>query len=875
VINVTDVGNAAPLTEGAGASTASFTVGSMALRGAYGDGTKVGSFNAEETQVRLDEATSSAEVNMGEVSATEISSRRNSSLSSAHFNGVKVGISADASSLTAETGSINDLAVGQKFALGSAESQGLSASLDHESGVITTSSDQLDISALRAMDTTLDEASATMVQAELGPNPLQNLNMTSSLDTVTAKGLLVDDDFSATTMSGAGMTFGAKNGLLDIGAQSAAVENATTIHGTAGSASVDNLGVGVDIARGHTSVSADAVDLTAVDGNHASSGAIRTRGVTADIHNQARRFGLGVESVELDDLMTEHGSAESGTAAMLSVQHNDKDKASAVTANSVGLKGVTSDYGQAAQIDANAMSIDGQRKSGLFEGEVGFGSVSGTQLSNDYGTVDTANLGGVNISSSMVDGLRTSSTSLDTTDFQGFQSEYGSITTGDAAGLNINTHGDALGITLDSMNASGLNSQYGSAATANMLGAEFSRTNGSTDSQLGFNSARLTTVESEYVSAEMMNAAGLNIAQHEEGTALSLDTAEAANLTGPYGTTLEHGRIDGVTAHHGPEATTAQLDRTQLSSLGINSNGVNAQIAHADLNGMQGTLRGRELDTSLDNGVISGAVGTFDNVEGLGIPNSGIPYVDMSRHELDARFGLDSGTVRLGAGNTAAIQDVAGMVDNANIQATVPMLPGDLEGMATIRPDTTLQAGLRIEDGRLVTDGTGVTSSQPIDGPAWTTINGAYLKETNQGGQLNASVGGFFDQNITGQMTEGLTGKKSKHIPLEVGALAQRLSEGKDTGAPSGHLTLGKENQGDNSVRVRSNANGLAAALTRLLVSSLRMKTSNGEIEAGRTAVTDAQLSTSGTANMPSTVTGSIGQVEVESLSAKHTLSGN
>ena len=111
-----------------------------------------------------------------------------------------------------------------------------------------------------------------------------------------------------------------------------------------------------------------------------------------------------------------------------------------------------------------------------------------------------------------------------------------------------------------------------------------------------------------------------------------------------------------------------------------------------------------------------------------------------------------------------------------------------------------------------------------------------------------------------------------EHLRGEVGALAQRLTQGKETGQATGKLTLGNENQGDNAVRLRSNANGLAAALTRLLVASLRMKTPTGEIQAGRTAVTDAQVSTSGTPNMPSTVNGSVGQVEIQSLSAKHTL---
>jgi hypothetical protein len=794
VINVANAGSAVPLTEGAGAATASFSVGRMALRGAYGAGTHVGTFDASGTTAAISENDGTTDLQIDSLSAGNIQGPRNTNLASASAEGLSLGINNEGTTLTSQSASIGDLTVGDNFALASSEAGALSMQLDHSTGGLAVGSDQLTVAGLRSHGTTIDSATASDAHVGLGPNFWHRPEIDASVGGLDATGVQVSDDFSAGQLSGSQMALSTNAGHVDISSEATSLKDIAIDQGTIAGLDVDDLNVGVDTKTSRTSVAANTVNLAQVQAASGSVDSVSSQGVTANIDGKAAAFDVGAEHVNLANINSEYGSVEAGQVNTVAIQHDSRKQSSQLTANALELENFTGDHFTAGNT-----------------------SVSGLALSKEA---------------------------------------------------------DAFGATLQSLEAKELESQFGSVDSVGIQGAEYSRSklDGNEATQVAIASAQANNLQSQHGSATQINVAGLNTNHANNSTTASLDSGEVHGLVGPYGTSLEHGQVDGVSMHHAPGSLTGSIDRTRLDTLGVNSNGVKAKVGSIDLTGASGSLDGRNLEASLGHGSVNDISGQFTNSNSIGIPTSGVPYVDMNQHELDATLGLNAGSIRLGAGNTAVIQDVAGLIDSADVNASVPMRPGDLEGMATIRPDTTLQGGLQVRDGRLVTSGTEVKSSRPIDGPAWTTVNGAYLKETSKGGQVMADVGGFFDQNVTDDLTGGLTGNKSQHIPLEVGALANRLTENNKVGSANGSLELERENANDNVVEVSSRAEGLAAAFTRLLVASLKMKTPNGEVQTGRTTVSDAQLSTSGTPNMPSLVTGSVGSVQVESLSTKHVL---
>lgn len=116
-----------------------------------------------------------------------------------------------------------------------------------------------------------------------------------------------------------------------------------------------------------------------------------------------------------------------------------------------------------------------------------------------------------------------------------------------------------------------------------------------------------------------------------------------------------------------------------------------------------------------------------------------------------------------------AMETGAALLKDAQIHTSTPVYPGRYGfgfGSIGVPNGTTLEADLVIKGRQVLVgaNGTKVRFSNPLDGPLWIGVGGAYLEEEGTKGALKADLKGFFDL----EATKLLNGK---------GSLSLRLSE--------------------------------------------------------------------------------------------------
>jgi hypothetical protein len=101
-----------------------------------------------------------------------------------------------------------------------------------------------------------------------------------------------------------------------------------------------------------------------------------------------------------------------------------------------------------------------------------------------------------------------------------------------------------------------------------------------------------------------------------------------------------------------------------------------------------------------------------------------------------------------------------------------------------VRPGTELGADVAVSGGRLVPGETRVTFSEPLDGPAWVGLRGAYLDES---GMLRADLAGFFDIGFGGHVNDalGLPGDRLPELARLGHAIAARMEAPPDPSGPT------------------------------------------------------------------------------------------
>jgi hypothetical protein len=101
---------------------------------------------------------------------------------------------------------------------------------------------------------------------------------------------------------------------------------------------------------------------------------------------------------------------------------------------------------------------------------------------------------------------------------------------------------------------------------------------------------------------------------------------------------------------------------------------------------------------------------------------------------------------------TLLATSLARRVDRADAVVDVPVAAGTWHTGVDLRvpQDTWLQGGLKVRDNQLTDLSARLT--QPVDGPLWTDLKGVYTEK----GALQAEVGGWFDQNVSGPINASL-----------------------------------------------------------------------------------------------------------------------
>ena len=134
MINVQNAGDAMPLTGGASSTTATFSVGRVALRSAFGPGIQVGSVNAAGATASFNAADGTGQLGSVSLSVYELDFGE-TTLESASLRSLQAGLTEESASVTAGSASLSSLSSGSEFALGGAESQGLGVTYDRAAGI--------------------------------------------------------------------------------------------------------------------------------------------------------------------------------------------------------------------------------------------------------------------------------------------------------------------------------------------------------------------------------------------------------------------------------------------------------------------------------------------------------------------------------------------------------------------------------------------------------------------------------------------------------------------------------------------------------------------------------------------------------------------
>ncbi len=228
-------------------------------------------------------------------------------------------------------------------------------------------------------------------------------------------------------------------------------------------------------------------------------------------------------------------------------------------------------------------------------------------------------------------------------------------------------------------------------------------------------------------------------------------------------------------------STVASANLTGLSATN-NAAGSEATVATADLSDVRatsatgtthvGALSARDAKVRREGaaGSVSGAVGSVD------------------ARGLTGRYAAGNGQGHGAEADLAAlVRSGAALVDNGQLRGSATLQPSE-GGTFEVEPGTRVDASLGLRDGQVDPATTGVSASNPLGGPLWTTVNGAYVTPD---GKAKASVLGWADKDLTGMINEaaGVKNPDSLGTIAQMGAgVADSMGARTDSGGPGGNI---------------------------------------------------------------------------------------
>lgn len=603
---------------------------------------------------------------------------------------------------------------------------------------------------------------------------------------------------------------------LDTASFDAAAAHANGVHGDL------RWGAGL-----HAGVRADEVGAQGLVGPEGSAAQASALGVSADLSPES----AGISSQRIDVSRLQYGDGALDTATVHDASIGVTGAERRLVAGSATARGASHGSGLAAESldlagldlrsngDTTQVGADLLRASGVqHDGEVrssAAGSLEATgtratlgadgasaQLDRVVGTdlahgafgTGRAELNGVGLSHAK------GATAVDASSFG-----LAELSTPWMDARSLSGHGGSVSLNGEDMDAALDRVRLEGGSIADRVGVEAATLHGLSASrqadsaQVGVASGSLTNLSDLQTGAAASSASidGFALKQTQDEVRVELAALDAAGVSSEQGGA---GSLSarGARARLAGDATTASLDSASVLGGRV---GDGLAVQQADLAGLSADVDGSALRASLASAELSGlraatatgetqvgslsAQGAMLNRDGTtGSLSGGLSALDA--RNVSGRYLPGNGQGHGAEADTAAlVRSGAALVDDAQLKGSAMLKAGD-GGTVDVAPDTRVDATLGIRDGRVSPEATRVATSNPLGGPLWTTVNGAYVTPE---GKAKASVSGWADKDITGMVNEatGVDGNRRLGTVAEMGSgLAGSLGSSGGSGDRSG-----------------------------------------------------------------------------------------
>ena len=661
-----------------------------------------------------------------------------------------------------------------------------------------------------------------------------------------------------------------------------------------------NNGYVGNVTAGHASATGLDSSFGTLDGAAISD--LQASGNLAD-----QSFNSSVGNLSASGITSDYGSVQEFSTNGLVASGDIDDQQFSAKANALDVLNGSSSAGSVgsahvsnAHISANKNNITG-----------GFGDASVHQAAAEFGSIDSGTMQNVAFDTNG----QNHSASIGAATIHNGTSDFGSVESAGGQNLVLQSDGQRHSATVGHASIQGGSSEFGNVGQASIndviLASDGSNHNASIASgsveQLSaaqgsvgsatFQTADFTSDGTTH-SADIASASANNLYANNIGSIGSISTKGMHASSGPNGL---HGNVDSLHAKQlaAGGLTVNEMHASQLIA-SQNDDVSRAQLASASLQGThmkEGDSHINIGNASFKNGSIQqDQTGTNFHLDSGSASNinlhaSGNSTSDSSGSSSSSGSGASSSQNELDI--DSLISSSAQRIESGNINASIQLNPGKI-GPATIKDGTVLQTNLDIADNQ-IQNGSRIQSNQNIQGPLWTSVNGAYVDKN----QLMGDINGFFDLNVSKHINGamGLDGKELHSIgdyansfanpqnassssssssssdsssdsysPVDLSSLSAngniQLSNGQlDAGIASANLA--GTQAGDNQVSFASEKGTLAAEFARFITSSISINTDTVNMSAESGSISEGSVTMQADKQE---LDGTIGNIQIEGI---------
>lgn len=661
-------------------------------------------------------------------------------------------------------------------------------------------------------------------------------------------------DASATSLRAQGVdTAGADAAALSLEGASVRRGANGRIDGRVGSGRVD----GLDTA----SVDARSAEVRGLDGSWAPG-----RG-----RSQAR---LAVDSAAVDGLRASAPGGGGGTTAGTPVDFDLRANALRATdaqAAGVGLgagavRGLQATGASDGDLRATAAAVEAER---VRAGGASVGRLDATQLeASRTGGAVQGKVAKAGVSDVAAGDLRLAGASLE--------------------GATLAQTGDSLRGSAAAAQAEGFAWRDIRAGSARLAGADFAQS--PDDLRVAAATGEINAFSARNFEAERLAVAGASARRTASGAEARVESGAATRARIAGRTEVGAIGVGGLQA--GMTDTRRTVSAREATVRDLVDAPTGTRLGAGDIQNARFINEGGRVDAAADRIGLQNATGGGAQVAGVQVNGARVQADGAGFDARAARVTAQDARARLagGAGGGGSsgvdtgrlIRSGAALVDDADLEGSVPLRAGELGAGLRAEAGTTASGRVSVRDGQIVAPRTGVSFSKPLDGPLWTGVKGVYGTDDQR---MKADVRGFFDVDVGGRLNEslGLPGKQLPDVatlgaaaartgaggggPLPVDLAGHRVDgsvalRGGTLDAGPGSVTLGeRQRAGDNTVALQSEGRGgFRASMQRFLGNAFRWRQGRTQVDGGAVRAEDAQVRSAGGGQA------SVGSVSVDDL---------